>query len=85
MDRQGGLILTIHGGKMKIEKRVLGGALRVLGKVACQNSPAEEYRSIRFCAGENSVNASAWRARRRSARIPGGLFCEWRDYEVEQE
>ena len=29
---------------MKIEKCVLGGALRVLGKVACHNSPAEEYR-----------------------------------------
>ena len=40
---------------MKIEKRVLGGALRVLGKVACQNSPVEEYRSIRFRGGENGV------------------------------
>ena len=44
---------------MKIEKRVLGGALRVLGKVACQNSPVEEYRSIRFQGGEDSVSVSA--------------------------
>ena len=45
--------------KMKIEKRVLGGALRVLGKVACQNSPVEEYRSIRFQNGDNSVTVFA--------------------------
>ena len=44
---------------MKIEKRVLGGALRVLGKVACQNSPVEEYRSIRFQNGDNSVTVFA--------------------------
>ena len=44
---------------MKIEKRVLGGALRVLGKVVCQRSPVEEYRSIRFQGGENSVKVSA--------------------------
>ena len=44
---------------MKIEKRVLSGALRVLGKVACQNSPVEEYRSIRFRGGEDSVSVSA--------------------------
>ena len=44
---------------MKIEKRVLGGALRVLGKVACQNSPVEEYRAIRFQGGEDSVSVSA--------------------------
>ena len=48
---------------MKIEKRVLGGALRVLGKVACQNSPVEEYRSIRLRGGENSVNVSATNGR----------------------
>lgn len=44
---------------MKIEKRVLGGALRVLGKVACQNSPVEEYRSIRFQGEKDSVKVSA--------------------------
>ena len=44
---------------MKIEKRVLGGALRVLGKVAFQNSPVEEYRSIRFQGGEDSISVSA--------------------------
>ena len=37
--RPGDLILTIHGGKMKIEKRVLGDASLMLGKVTCQNSP----------------------------------------------
>lgn len=40
---------------MKIEKCVLGGALRVLGKVVCQRSPVEKYRSIRFQSGDNSV------------------------------
>lgn len=48
---------------MKIEKRVLGGALRVLGKVAYQNSPVEEYRSIRFRGGENRVKVSATNGR----------------------
>lgn len=48
---------------MKIEKRVLGGALRVLGKVACQNSPVEEYRAIRFQGGEDSVSVSATNGR----------------------
>ena len=33
---------------MRIEKRVLNDALRVLGKVVCQTSPVELYRSIRF-------------------------------------
>ena len=44
---------------MKIEKRVLGGTLLVLGKVACQNSPVEEYRSIRFQGEKDSVKVSA--------------------------
>ena len=48
---------------MKIEKRVLGGALRVLWKVACQNSPVEEYRAIRFQGGEDSVSVSATNGR----------------------
>ena len=33
---------------MRIEKRVLNDALQVLGKVVCQTSPVELYRSIRF-------------------------------------
>ena len=33
---------------MKIEKRNLNEALRVLGKVVCQTSPVELYRSVRF-------------------------------------
>ena len=48
---------------MKIEKRVLSGALRVLGKVVCQRSPVEEYRSIRFWGGEDSVSVSATNGR----------------------
>lgn len=44
---------------MKIEKRVLDGALRMLGKVVCQNSPVEEYRSIRFQGEKDSVKVSA--------------------------
>ena len=33
---------------MRIEKKTLNDALRVLGKVVCQTSPVELYRSIRF-------------------------------------
>ncbi len=33
---------------MRIEKKVLNDALRVLGKVVCQTSPGELYRSVRF-------------------------------------
>ena len=31
---------------MKIEKKVLNEALRVLGKVVCQTSPVELHRSV---------------------------------------
>ena len=44
---------------MKIEKNLLNGALRVLGKVICQTSPVEAYRSIRFCGVGNVVKISA--------------------------
>ena len=44
---------------MKIEKNLLNGALRVLGKVICQTSPVEEYRSIRFCGVGDVVKISA--------------------------
>lgn len=35
---------------MKTSKNELNGALRVLGKIVCQTSPVELYRSIRFAA-----------------------------------
>ena len=35
----------------------------MLGKITCQSSPVEEYRSIRFQGGENSVNVSATNGR----------------------
>ena len=43
--------------KMRIEKRVLNDALRVLGKVVCQTSPVELYRSVRFVGDENGIRA----------------------------
>ena len=44
---------------MRIEKRVLNDALRVLGKVVCQTSPVELYRSVRFVGDENIIRAMA--------------------------
>ena len=44
---------------MKIEKNLLNGALRLLGKVICQTSPVEAYRSIRFCGVGDVVKISA--------------------------
>ena len=44
---------------MRIEKRVLNDALRVLGKVVCQTSPVELYRSIRFVGDADGVMAMA--------------------------
>ena len=44
---------------MKIKKRVLNDALRVLGKMVCQTSPVELYRSIRFVGDERSIRAMA--------------------------
>ena len=38
---------------MRIEKKTLNDALRVLGKVVCQTSPVEPYRSIRFTGDED--------------------------------
>ncbi|MBE6389803.1 MAG: hypothetical protein E7043_06480 [Lentisphaerae bacterium] len=40
---------------MRVEKRVLNDALRVLGKVVCQTSPVDLYRSVRFVGDENGV------------------------------
>ena len=44
---------------MKIEKRNLNEALRVLGKIVCQASPVELYRSIRFVGDADGVMAMA--------------------------
>ena len=42
---------------MRVEKRVLNDALRVLGKVVCQTSPVELDRSVRFIGDENGIQA----------------------------
>ena len=44
---------------MRIEKKTLNDALRVLGKVVSQTSPVERYRSIRFVGGHGVVRAMA--------------------------
>ena len=44
---------------MKITKNELSRALRVLGKVVCQTSPLELYRSIRFVGDECGIRAMA--------------------------
>ena len=44
---------------MKVEKRNLNDALRVLGKVVCQTSPVELYRSVRFVGNAGGVTAMA--------------------------
>ena len=44
---------------MKITKNELSRALRVLGKVVCQTSPVELYRSIRCVGDECSIRAMA--------------------------
>ena len=44
---------------MRVEKKVLNDALRVLGKVVCQTSPVELYRSVRFVGDVDGVMAMA--------------------------
>ncbi len=44
---------------MRIEKKTLNDALRVLGKVVCQTSPVELYRLVRFVGDENGIRAMA--------------------------
>ena len=44
---------------MRIEKKVLNDALRVLGKVVCQTSPVELYRSVRFAGSPGNIRAMA--------------------------
>ncbi len=41
--------------KMRIEKKTLNDALRVLGKVVCQTSPVELYRAVRFVGDGDGV------------------------------
>ena len=43
---------------MRIEKQVLNDALRVLGKIVCQTSPVELYRSVRFVGVPGYVRAT---------------------------
>ena len=42
---------------MRIEKKELNAALRVLGKEVCQTSPVELYRSVRFAGNTDGVRA----------------------------
>ena len=44
---------------MRVEKKVLNDALRVLGKVVCQTSPVELYRSVRFVGDVDGVMTMA--------------------------
>ena len=44
---------------MRIEKKTLNDALRVLGKVVCQTSPVELHRSVRFAGDGDGVCAMA--------------------------
>ena len=44
---------------MRIEKKTLNEALRVLGKVVSQTSPVELYRSVRFVGNGDGVCAIA--------------------------
>ena len=54
---------------MRVEKRILNDALRVLGKVVCQTSPVELYRSIRFVG---DVDGYGWS---RNGFGDFGCFC----------
>ena len=44
---------------MKVEKKNLNEALRVIGKVVCQTSPVELYRAVRFVGDAIGVKAMA--------------------------
>ena len=44
---------------MKVEKKVLNESLRMLGKVVCQTSPVELYRSVRFVGNADGITAMA--------------------------
>ena len=58
---------------MKINKHVLNRALRVLGKVVCQTSPVELYRSISNADLLHSNGVSAFnRCHCYRVNAPGG-------------
>ena len=44
---------------MRIEKKVLNDALRILGKMVCQTSPAKVFRGVRFVGTPGDVLAMA--------------------------
>ena len=44
---------------MRIKKKTLNDALRVLGKVVSQTSPVELYRAVRFVGDENGIRVMA--------------------------
>ena len=44
---------------MKIEKKTLNEALKVLGKVVSQTSPVDVQKSIRFVGDTNGITAMA--------------------------
>ena len=50
---------TQGGKEMRIEKKVLNDALRILGKMVCQTSPAEVFRGVRFVGTPEKVLATA--------------------------
>lgn len=50
---------TQGGKEMRIEKKVLNDALRILGKVVCQTSTVEVFRGIRFVGTPEKVLATA--------------------------
>ncbi len=50
---------TQGGKEMRIEKKVLNDALRILGKMVCQTSPAEVFRGVRFVGTPGDVLAMA--------------------------
>ena len=64
--------------KMRVEKKVLNDALRILGKVVCQTSPVELYRSIRFTGDENGAMAMATD----SVEMPGVLCSNIRRHAI---
>ena len=63
---------------MRIEKKTLNDALRVLGKMVCQTSPVELYRSVRFVGDVDGVMAMATNGVETVCRWSYGDGDEWR-------
>ena len=51
--------ILMKGKNMKIEKKTLNEALKVLGKVVSQTSPVDVQKSIRFVGDANGITAMA--------------------------